>query len=76
MGFKWRMTTLLPKESTTRKCIAMCKQGVGAAFSSVQSISVDKAVHKNNSIQALAKLSGGVTRIDDKLVVQVDFTES
>lgn len=76
MGFHWRMTTLLPKESTTRKCIAMCKMGVGAAFSSVQSLSIDKAVHKNNSIQVLAKLSGGVVRIDDDLVVQVDITES
>ena len=66
MGFHWRMTTLLPKESTTRSCIFATKMGTGAAFSSVKELEIDKAVHKNNGIQVLAKLSGGVVRVDDR----------
>lgn len=76
MGFKWRMSTLLPKLANIRTCIAVQKNGVGAAYNSVKSIEIDKAVHKNNATQVLGKLSGGVVRVDDQCVVAIDIDES
>lgn len=76
MGFKWRMSNLLPKVSNIRSCIAFCKAGVGAAFGSVKEIEVGPAPHKWNNTQVIAKLSGGVVRVDDAMVVQIDIDES
>ena len=75
-GFKWRMSTLLPKVGNIRSCIAVQKMAVGCAYSAIKELEIDKAVHKNNAMQVLAKLTGGTTRIDDVGVVQVDIDET
>lgn len=76
MGMFWRMSTLLPKTGNIRTCIACQKMAVGAAFSAVKELEIDKAVHKNNSTQVLAKLSGNTVRIDDAGVISIDIDES
>lgn len=78
MGFKWRKSTRLPVVGTPaiRSCIAWQKMGMGVAIAQIGSVEVDKAVHKNNNMQALIKLSAGGCRIDDTCVVQVDVDET
>lgn len=77
VGFKWRMSNLLPLQSTSiRSCIAVQKMAVGMAVGLVSDIDVSQAPHKWNNPQAIVKLSAGAVRIDDVGVVQVDIDES
>jgi len=76
MGFKWRSSTLLPKAGDVRSCIAFSKLAVGLATSAVKELKVSEAPHKWDNMQVVAKLSGGVVRIDDLGVVQVDCDET
>lgn len=76
MGFKWRMSTRLPKVGNIRQCIAVQKQCVGFAVGLIEGVEIDKAVHKNNNQQVLIKLSAGGVRVDDAGVVQVDIDET
>lgn len=76
MGFKWRKSTRLAVASNIRSCIAWQKMAVGVAVAQVGGVEVDKAVHKNNNMQVLLKLSAGGCRVDDLGVVQVDIDET
>jgi hypothetical protein len=76
MGFKWRKSTRLNLAGTIRSCIAWQRMGMGVAIAQFGGVEVDKAVHKNNNMQALLKLSAGGCRIDDACVVQVDIDEA
>jgi hypothetical protein len=76
MGFKWRKSTRLPLAGTIRSCIAWQRMGMGMAIAQIGGVEVDKAVHKNNNMQALIKLSAGGCRIDDACVIRIDVDES
>ncbi len=76
MGFKWRMSTLLPKTGNIRSCYAYWKEAVGYAVALMGQPEIDKRADLNNSVQVLLKYSAGATRIQDAGVVQVDIDES
>jgi len=78
MGFRWRMSTRLPKTGNIRTCIAWQKNAVGGAIAAVteQDVTVSDAPHKWNNKQCVIKLSAGGTRIDDAGVVSIDIDET
>lgn len=76
MGYKWRLSNRLPKSGNIRSCIAYARMGVGFATSAIKEIQVGPAPHKWNNWQAIAKYTGGMVRVDDNLVVQIDIDET
>jgi hypothetical protein len=76
MGFKWRMSVLLPKSGNIRSCCALQKNAVGYSIGLIQDIKVNEAPHKWNNMQAVIKFTAGAVRVDDLGVVQVDIDES
>ncbi|MGH6782816.1 MAG: phage capsid protein, partial [Sphingomonadaceae bacterium] len=76
MGFKWRMSTVLPISGNIRSCIAYQKNAVGLAVGLFQDIRVNEAPHKWNNVQVVLKLSAGAVRTDEAGVVQIDIDES
>lgn len=78
MGFRWRMSTRLPKAGNIRSCIAWQKNAIGGALAAVteQDVRVMDAPHKWGNQQCIIKLSAGGVRIDDAGVVQIDIDET
>lgn len=75
-GFKWRMSTMLPKTGNIRSLIAMQRMGVGLALGLVKGVEIDKVPNRWNNIQCVIKLSGGAVRVDDSRIVQIDIDET
>jgi len=76
MGFRWRMTTRLPKTGNIRSCIAWQKQAMGVGVGLVQDAKISEAPHKWGNMQVIIKLSAGGVRVDDAGVVQIDIDET
>ena len=55
----------------SRKCAAWCKSGVLLCVPQEITMSVKQRPDKNDNWQALAKLKGGSTRIEDAKVIQI-----
>lgn len=55
----------------SRKCVAWCKSGVVLCVPQEITMSVKQRPDKNDNWQALAKLKGGATRIEDAKVIQI-----
>lgn len=60
----------------SRKCAAWCKSGVILCVPQEITMSVKQRPDKNDNWQALAKLKGGATRIEDEKVVQIFCQEN
>lgn len=76
LGFKWRMSTRLPKTGNIRSCIAVQRMAAGLAVGLTRNVIVSDAPHKNNNTQVGVKLSAGCVRVDDKGVIQLDIDET
>lgn len=74
MGFTWHQSDLLGVTTTSiTQNFAWHERALEVATAPITALSVDKAVHKKNSIQVLAKASLGAVRKLENWVVQVDI---
>lgn len=76
LGFTFVQTGRLTRSDLgggaySRKCAAWCKSGVVLCVPQEITMSVKQRADKNDNWQALAKLKGGATRIEDEKVVQI-----
>ena len=80
LGFTFVRCNRLKKTASgdgfSRKCAAWCKSGVILCVPQEITMSVKQRPDKNDNWQALAKLKGGSTRIEDAKVVQIFCQES
>jgi capsid protein len=76
MGFRWRMSNLLPITGNIRSLIGYQKMAVGLSIGLFKNVEANTAPHKWNNVQVVLKLSAGAVRIDDAGVVQIDVDES
>lgn len=76
MGFKWRMSTRLPKAGNIRSCFGWQKQAMGLAVGLITDVMIDKVPQKMNSTLVQLVLSAGAVRKDDKGVYQIDIDET
>lgn len=70
------MHRILPKNGTTRSCVAWVKSGVVHNVPQLPTVEIDKRPDKSNAWQYLAKGSYGTTRLEEKKVVQIDVEEN
>ena len=75
-GAKWRESTQLFKTGNIRSCLRVQKECVGMALGLVKEVELGRDPSRWNNKFAMVKLSGGVVRVDDAGVVQVDIDES
>lgn len=80
LGFTFVRSNRLKKAVSgagfSRKCAAWCKSGVILCVPQEITMSVKQRPDKNDNWQALAKLKGGATRIEDEKVVQIFCQEN
>ena len=80
LGFTFVRSNRLKKAVSgggySRKCAAWCKSGVILCVPQEITMSVKQRPDKNDNWQALAKLKGGTTRIEDEKVVQIFCQEN
>ena len=80
LGFTFVRCSRLRKATSgggySRKCAAWCKSGVILCVPQEITMSVKQRPDKNDNWQALAKLKGGATRIEDEKVVQIFCQEN
>ena len=76
MGFTARMSTRLPKSSTTRSCIAWQKMGICLGEATSPVIRTDERADLSYLWQLYAAIHIGSTRLEDERVVQIDITEA
>src|SRR5262245_10775752 len=77
MGMKWRLSNRVPNPSGTIRSIPIwCKNGVGYAAAAVKEVQTGNDPSHWNNAFVMCKLSAGVVRIDDKMVVQLDIDEN
>lgn len=75
MGFTFIRTQRLRAASSIRTCAAWCKSGIKLALPLDITMDVGTRRDKNNNWQALGKVAGGATRIEDNHVVQIFCAE-
>jgi hypothetical protein len=75
MGFKFIVSTLLTKVSTTRTCVAWCKGAIQRVKGGMRT-SIDRLPEKSNATQIFSSWDLAAVRIYDEGVVQIDATET
>jgi hypothetical protein len=74
MGFTWHQSDLLGVTTTNiQQNFAWHERAMEMGIAPITALSIDKAVHKKNAIQVLAKASLGAVRKLENWVVQVDI---
>lgn len=76
MGFKWMISNQLALSGTTRTAIAWHKEAAVLAIARDFQTEIDRRADKNNSTQVLVKTSIGATRVEEELVVSIDYVEA
>lgn len=76
LGFKFVRTQLVPKESTSRMCVAWSKGCVAFGHGMDVTTSIDRLPTKNMSVQVYARESIGAVRVEDEGVVEIACLES
>lgn len=75
LGFKFIMTTRLPKVSTTRTCFAWQKAGIGVGIGKDMATRISERDDKSYATQVYSSMTLGATRIEEARVVAVEITE-
>lgn len=76
LGFKFIVTNRLPKESTTRYCLAGLQTGIILGVGENPVGNVDKIPTKGYSTQVFYRMDIGATRMEEEQVVEIACTES
>lgn len=76
MGFKFIETTLLPKVSTTRYCLAFAKRGLGVALDGEPLTRMSEDASFSYNWRMYMEWELGATRIEDEVVVEVACQET
>ncbi len=76
VGFKFISSERLNKTDTKRNCLAWVKTGMHTGTWDTFTIRTDVRTDKNYVVQLYARASVGVTRTDEKKVVQVNCVEA
>jgi hypothetical protein len=75
MGFKFVISNLLTKASTTRTCAAWCKGAIKRVKGAMRT-SIDRLPQQSNSTQIFSSWDLSAARVYDEGVVQIDCTET
>ncbi len=76
MSFNWVVSTRLPITGNIRSCLFYHKNALGLAIALDMYTSVSTRNDMNDATQVYAAVTAGAVRIEDELLVQVDFDES
>jgi hypothetical protein len=76
MGFNVIMSTLLPKTSTTRSCIAWQRYGICMGEATSPTIRTDERKDLSYLWQIYVAIHIGSVRVEDERVVQIDIIET
>lgn len=76
MSFNWIVSTRLPLTGTVRSALFFHKNALGLAIAIDMYTSVSTRHDLNDATQVYAAVTAGAVRIEDELLVQVDYDES